>query len=103
MEISPDKSQEIMTLAVYLGDGFTFVISGFFTMYTRDVYLFLQIFSIMTLVCVAILGVYLPESPRYLYSKREYDKLYSCFNQIAKMNKVKDEHLVDNLIESLKN
>jgi 1,4-dihydroxy-2-naphthoate octaprenyltransferase len=76
MEISPDKYHEIMTLAVYLGDGFTFVISGVFTMYTRDVYLFLQLLSITTIVSVVILGLYLPESPRYLYSSRNYDGLY---------------------------
>ena len=41
MEISPDKYHEAMTFCVYIGDGLTFVISGLFTMYTRDVFLFL--------------------------------------------------------------
>ena len=76
MEISPDKYHEIMTLAVYLGDGFTFVISGVFTMYTRDVYLFLQLLSATTIISVVILGFTFTESPRYLYSTKNYDGLY---------------------------
>ena len=76
MEISPDKYHEIMTLAFNLGDGFTFVISGLFIMYTRDVYLFLQLISAIAIISVVILGFTFPESPRYLYSTKNYDGLY---------------------------
>jgi hypothetical protein len=40
----------------------------------------------------------IPDSPRFLYSKRKYDELKVALNFIAKMNKVNDETLVDNMI-----
>jgi hypothetical protein len=52
-------------LAVYLGDGITFVLSGIHAKYTRDIYEFLIILGISTLICVLILIFTLPESPRY--------------------------------------
>ncbi len=70
MEITPDRNHDDMMLAVYLGDGITFVISGFFTQYTRDVYLFLQILGGVTLVAILILIIFLPESPKFQYSTR---------------------------------
>jgi len=79
MEITPDKFHDNMMFAVYMGDGITFVISGIFTKYTRDVYLFLQLISYSTIVSVIILWFLLPESPRFLYSSRQYDKLKSAF------------------------
>ena len=69
MEISPDKYHELMTLAIYMGDGITFVISGIFVMYTRDVCLYLICLSILTILAVIILWIFLPESPRFLYTK----------------------------------
>jgi hypothetical protein len=75
MEISPDKSHENMTFATYLGDGITFVLSGVFLKYTRDAYLFLIILGATTIFCVLVLTIMLPESPRFLYSKRRYDEL----------------------------
>lgn len=75
MEITPDRYHDNMMFAVYLGDGITFVISGIFTKYTRDVYLFLQILGIVTIACIIILAVFLPESPRFQYSKRRYESL----------------------------
>lgn len=102
MEISPDKYHEVMTLAVYIGDGLTFVISGLFVKYTRDVYLYLVLLSLLTVFCVVLLWIFLPESPRFLYSKSRYEELYSNFAMIARMNKIKDENLIDNMIESLK-
>lgn len=65
MEITPDKYHDNMMFAVYLGDGITFVISGIFTKYTRDVYAFLLLLGVITLICVMILLFFLPESPRY--------------------------------------
>lgn len=102
MEISPDNYHEFMTLCVYLGDGITFVISGVFVQQTRNVYLYLALLSVSTVFCLLMLWIFLPESPRFLYSKKRYDELYSHFALIAKMNKVKDESLVDNMIEALK-
>lgn len=65
MEITPDRNHDDMMLAVYLGDGITFVISGIFTKYTRDVYLFLQLLGAVTLVSILILTIFLPDSPKY--------------------------------------
>lgn len=79
MEISPDSHHEIMTLAVYLGDGITFVISGVFTMYTRDVFLYLIILGVSTIISVIFCMILFPESPRFLYSKRKYDELEKSF------------------------
>jgi len=70
MEITPDKHHEKMMFAVYLGDGITFVLSGLFVKYTRDVYLYLLVLGAATILCVAILLVFLPDSPRFLYSSR---------------------------------
>lgn len=82
MEIAPDSQHENMTFFVYIGDGLTFVLSGIFTMYTRDVYLFLQLLGSITLLCIAFLYFYLDESPRFLYSKRKYDELRVCLKHI---------------------
>jgi putative MFS transporter len=79
MEITPDKNHDNMMLAVYLGDGITFVISGFFTKYTRDVYLFLIITGAVTLLAIIILVVLLPESPKFQYSTRKYEELKKNF------------------------
>lgn len=86
MEISPDKNHENMTFAVYLGDGITFVISGLFLKYTRDVYLFLILLGASTLISVVILTIGLPESPRFLYSMRRYDELVKFFLHMKKVN-----------------
>jgi len=75
MEISPDYTHDDMMFAVYLGDGLTFVLSGIWTKYTRDVYGFLIWLGVFTLISIAILVMCLPESPRYLYSSRQYEKL----------------------------
>jgi MFS family permease len=88
MEIAPDNTHEDMTLFVYIGDGLTFVISGFFTMYTRDVHLFLIILSSIVLVSILFLYVCLDESPRFLYSKRRYEELKVCLKHIQKSNGV---------------
>lgn len=49
-----------------------------------------------------MLWIFLPESPRFLYSKKRYDELYSHFALISRMNNVRDENLVDDMIEALK-
>ena len=102
-EISPDSYHEIMTLAVYLGDGITFVISGIFVKYTRDVYLFLILLGIMTIICVIILTIYLPESPRFLYSKKRFPELIANLRQVARLNGVADPDgkIVDEMVETL--
>lgn len=64
-EITPDKFHQDATLYVYVGDGITFVISGIFTMYTRDVFLYLIFLCVSTVIAVFILVVFLPESPKY--------------------------------------
>lgn len=65
MEITPDKYHKDATLFVYVGDGLTFVLSGIFLKYYRDVYMFLWILCGTTLLSVAILAAFLPESPKF--------------------------------------
>lgn len=79
MEITPNKFHEDANLAVYIGDGVTFVISGIFVKYTRDPFLFLVILCVNTIVCVLILTIKLPESPKFLYSKGRYAEMEKCF------------------------
>jgi hypothetical protein len=78
------------TLWAYIGDGITFVISGVFIKYTRNVYLFLDILGAVTIVCVIILTIYLPESSRYLYSRRRYDEMEANFSVKMRMNGISD-------------
>jgi hypothetical protein len=78
------------TLFAYIGDGITFVISGVFLKYTRDVYLFLDCLGAVTIVCVIVLTIYLPESSRYLYSRRRYDEMESNFSLKMKYNGIPD-------------
>ena len=75
MEITPDKFHEDANLFVYIGDGLTFVISGVFVKYTRDPFLFLMLLCIMTVISVVVLTIFLPESPKFLYSKGRYEEL----------------------------
>ena len=86
MEIAPDANHDDMMFAVYLGDGITFVISGFYTEYTRDVYGWLLILGVSTIACVILLIVFLPESPRFLYSTKQYEKLQECFVYMKRVN-----------------
>lgn len=65
MEITPDKYHKDATLFVYIGDGLTFVLSGVFLKYTRDVYMFLDILCIITILSVIVLAIFLPESPKF--------------------------------------
>lgn len=102
MEVTPDKYHENMTLAVYLGDGITFVISGVFVMYTRDVYMFLLILGVGTIVSVLFLAIFLHESPRFLYSKRRYEELTLCLKHIQHANRVEGEGLVEEMVDYLK-
>jgi putative MFS transporter len=88
MEITPDYKHDDMMFAVYLGDGITFVISGIWTKYTRDVYGFLVVLGAATLVCVAVLVYYLPESPRFLYSTKQYSKLREYLIYLRNVNRV---------------
>ena len=65
MEITPDKYHKDATLFVYVGDGLTFVLSGVYLKYTRDVYMFLILLCISTLISVLILAIFMPESPKF--------------------------------------
>jgi hypothetical protein len=49
MEIVPDKYHEKVTFFAYLADGFSFVGAALFVMYLRDVYLFLNLISFITM------------------------------------------------------
>ena len=89
-EINPDYNHEMTTLWAYIVDVVTLVISGLFLRYTRDVFMFLDILGAITLGCIAILTVYLPESSRYLYSKRRYDEMESNFSLKMKYNGISD-------------
>jgi hypothetical protein len=44
----------------------------------------------------------LPESPRFLYSKRRFLELEESFQVITKMNKVNNPELIPDMIEALK-
>jgi hypothetical protein len=74
------------TLFAYIGDGITFVISGVFLKYTRNVYLFFNCLGAVTIACVIILAWYCPESSRYLYSRRRYDEMEANFSLKMKYN-----------------
>lgn len=89
-EINPDCNHEMTTLLAYIGDGVTFVISGVFLKYTRDVYLFLDILGAVTIACVVILTIYLPETSRYLYSRRRYDEMEANFALKMRYNGIPD-------------
>jgi hypothetical protein len=98
-EITPDKYHTDVTLWVYLGDGITFVISGLFIMYTRNVYMFLNIICVTTIVAVLVLMWYLPESPKFLYAKKRYEDLQANFEMMKKMNRCRHHIDVPNMVE----
>jgi MFS family permease len=101
MEITPDKYHADANLWVYIGDGSTFVISGIFTLYTRDVYMFLTLMSSVAIASCAILLYFLPESPKFQFAKVDYEGLRANFEQIKRMNSVDDAN-VDEMIAQLK-
>lgn len=89
-EINPDINHEMTTLFAYIGDGVTFVIAGLVLKYTRDVFFFLDCLGAVTILCVIILSYYLPESSRYLYSRRRYDEMEANFALKMKYNGISD-------------
>ena len=100
-EITPEKYQQDATLFVYLGDGITFVLSGFFIMYTKDSFLYLILLGAITIAIVLYLSIVFPESPKFLFSKNRYDELHKSFETIKKWNGC-DSVDVDKIMEDLK-
>mmetsp|Transcript_6709 Transcript_6709/g.5839 ORF Transcript_6709/g.5839 Transcript_6709/m.5839 type:complete len:128 (-) Transcript_6709:710-1093(-) len=85
MEMVPTKRKKTMNLIGAITDSSSVIfiaIFYFFTRFGEGVYYIYIIFTIALLVVM----FKIPETPSYLYSKKKWDELHSCFDTFAKIN-----------------
>lgn len=71
-------------------DAFTFIVIAVYFRFISKHWWPFQLYGIgMNLLCCLAL-FFIPESPKYLYSKRRYEEAKKVIRYIAKFNRVKD-------------
>lgn len=86
MDMTPKKKQPLVGTAVHIVNGIT---SGMSVIYTRYIYYYWVPWqaTILGLIIVATIAVvFIPESPKYLISKKKYDEARQVLFKMAKIN-----------------
>lgn len=108
LELTPEGGTKTLGMLMFIGECFTIIVSNFYLVAGgRDALFFVwasTIFSIIPLLFSFIL----PESPKYLYDCREYEKTKESLQRIATLNNQRDldfseiqlEHSLSSLTES---
>jgi len=89
MEFMPIKNTPNVT-AICLGlDGMTLCFASFYFMLLDKEWKDLYFLSIVVTVAATVLTAFMPESPRYLIGKRQFDEARSVLGKMGRINKVK--------------
>ena len=88
VEMMPDKVQNATGLYVFLVFGFAMTyIALQFWFITKDCYVNNFIALALAITSLVSVSIYLPESPRFLFSNKQFEKAKAAIKQIAKVNK----------------
>ena len=108
LELTPEGGTKTLGMLMFVGEWFTIIVSNVYLVGGgRDAFFFVYaslIFSVIPLIFSFIL----PESPKYLYSCKEYDQTKESLQRIATLNNQKEldysevqlEHSLSSLTES---
>eukprot|EP00347_Sterkiella_histriomuscorum_P019689 403340662 len=90
LELIPQFSTTILGTIVQLLDGATLIWSSIYFRYISKDWLWFQVFGLCTCGVACVLQFFLPESPKYQYSKRNYNQARKGLAYIAKINRIKN-------------
>lgn len=86
LELIPSKSKAFCGNAVVLNNAATYLLCALYFWQISQHWEYLEYFAAgMTLLCIFV-AVFLPESPKYLLTKKKYEQAHQALNLIAKVN-----------------
>lgn len=68
-------------------DAVSMIVFGIYFWYVKDMVPLMWFVCISQTLMVVLVMIYVPESPKFLYAKGEYDKFYKALLRINKFNK----------------
>ncbi|CAI2386847.1 unnamed protein product [Moneuplotes crassus] len=86
MEMIPESMKKNINLLSGTMDSLCVIFIAFFYYCTRYGNGILQIYIVFTVIVLVIM-TQIPETPRFLYSTKQWDRLHKCFDLFAKMNR----------------
>ena len=86
LELVPKDWKTLTGTCCHAANSLTFVFSGFYFWFISKDWRWIIVFAIVANAISAIGIIFIPESPLYLYSTKDYDKARESLNKIARMN-----------------
>ena len=91
-EFLPSNRQTLVGTILQLNNGFVAVYTVIYYWFISRYWIPINVFGAV-LTAISAIGVYfLPESPKFYLSKRQYDKAREAINLMAKTNGTKEFH-----------
>lgn len=97
-EFLPEEKQNLVTTLLNAADASVMITQCIYYIFSRNsgpLFIFGLFYQCSMVLMVAVI----PESPKYLYAKKEFSKAKQVLTSIARFNKVKD---ADNLFNGIK-
>ena len=88
LEFIPKKYQTYVGTVTLFADGSTMIILSIYFRFISKHWLYFEIYAITATALCTFLCLVIPESPKFLYSVRQYKRAKLCMSAIAKYNKV---------------
>jgi MFS family permease len=95
LELVPATWKSLVGTLVHSINSFTFVWSAYYFWYLSKDWQWLLIYSLSANFITAMAALFIPESPLYLYSAKDFDKTRESLTMIAKFNGSNSEQFSD--------
>ena len=99
LELTPEGGTKTLGMLMFVGECFTIIVSNLYLVAGgRDALFFVWASTIFSLIPL-LFSIILPESPKYLYDWREYEKTKESLQRIATLNNQNDVDFTDAQLE----